>query len=187
MVDSQDQVSHQSHRPFRSRRTARRHRPDGPQDHRRYLRRHGPSRRRRVLRQGSDEGRSLGLLHGALHRQEHRGVQAGHRAAKCSWPTRSAWRSRSRCMVNTFGTGVIPDEQFTELVRANFQSDAARHHRHAEAAPSDLPQDGRVRPLRPHRRYLHVGSDGQGRGAQGTGRRGRGSVSKTQQVEKGSG
>ena len=90
------QVSHQSHRPFRDRRTARRHRSDRPQDHRRHLRRHGPARRRRVLRQGSDEGGPLGLLHGALHRQEPGGVRPGQRAAKCSWPTRSAWPSRFR-------------------------------------------------------------------------------------------
>ena len=96
MVDSADQVSHQPHRPFRGRRTARRYRPDRPQDHRRHLRRHGPARRRRVLRQGPDEGGPLGLLHGALHRQEHRGRETGHAAAKCSWPTPSAWRSRYR-------------------------------------------------------------------------------------------
>ena len=36
------------------------------------------------------------------------------------------------------------------------------HDRHAEAAPSDLPQDRRVRPLRPDRRHLQLGSHGQG-------------------------
>ena len=69
---------------------------DRTQDHRRHLRRHGPSRRRRVLRQGSDEGGSLGLLHGALHREEPRRGGLGHARAKCSWPTRSAWPSRFR-------------------------------------------------------------------------------------------
>ena len=53
------QVSHQPHRPFRDRRTARRYRAHRPQDHRGYLWRHGPARRRRFLGQGSDEGRSL--------------------------------------------------------------------------------------------------------------------------------
>ena len=65
------QVSHQSNRTLRSRRADGRHRFDRPQDHRRYLRRHGPSRWRGVQRKRSDEGRSLGCLHGALHRQEH--------------------------------------------------------------------------------------------------------------------
>ena len=41
------------------------------------LRRHGPSRRRRVLGQGSDEGGPLGLLHGALHREEPGGRRSG--------------------------------------------------------------------------------------------------------------
>ena len=77
MVDSEHQVSHQSDRPVRDRRTSRRHRTDGPQDHRRHLRRHGPSRRRRVLGQGSDEGGPLGLLHGALRREEHRRGRPG--------------------------------------------------------------------------------------------------------------
>ena len=91
-----DQVPHQPDRPLRGRRAARRHRPDRAQDHRGHLRRHGPSRRRRVLRQGPDQGGPLGLLHGALHRQEHRGRRPGARAARCSWPTPSAWPSRSR-------------------------------------------------------------------------------------------
>ncbi len=120
MVDSADQVSHQPHRPLRGRRTARRHRPHRPQDHRRHLRRHGPSRRRRVLRQGSDEGGPLGLLHGALHRQEPGG--------RPSWPARCEVQlayaigvaEPVSVMVDTFGTGVIPDERFTELVRENF-------------------------------------------------------------------
>ena len=67
-----------------------------PQDHRRHLRRLVPARRRRLLRQGSDEGRPLGALHGAPHGQEHRGGRAGRRARRCRWPTPSASPSRSR-------------------------------------------------------------------------------------------
>ena len=63
---------HQPDRPLRRRRAARRRRRDGPQDHRRHLRRRGAARRRRVLGQGSHQGRSLGVLHGALRRQERR-------------------------------------------------------------------------------------------------------------------
>ena len=40
----------------------------GTQDYRRHLRRHGTARRRRIQRQRSDQGGSLGGLHGALHR-----------------------------------------------------------------------------------------------------------------------
>ena len=68
----EDQVSHQSDRPLRHRRPAGRRGAHRPQDHRRHVRRHGPARRRRVQRQGSLQGRSLGLLRGALGRQERR-------------------------------------------------------------------------------------------------------------------
>ena len=73
----EDQVSHQSDGPFRHRRTAGRRGTHRPQDHRRHVRRHGPSRRRRVQRQGSVQGRSLGVLRRALGREEHRRRQAG--------------------------------------------------------------------------------------------------------------
>ena len=85
MMRQQDADPHQPHRPLRRRRAARRCRRHRTQDHRRYLRRRGPARRRRVLGQGSDEGRPLGLLHGALRRQEHRRRRAGgalHGAAR---------------------------------------------------------------------------------------------------------
>ena len=67
----------QPDRPLRGRRSARRCRRDRPQDHRRYLRRRGAARRRRVLGQGSDEGRPLGLLHGPLRGEERRRRRAG--------------------------------------------------------------------------------------------------------------
>ncbi len=87
----------QPDRPLRGRRSARRRRRDRPQDHRRHLRRCGAARRRRVLGQGSDQGRPLGLLHGALRRQEHRRRRAWPSAAWCSSPMPSAWPIRSRC------------------------------------------------------------------------------------------
>ena len=58
--------------PVRDRRPDGRRRPDRPQDHRRLVRRHGPPRRRRVQRQGPDEGRPLGRLRRTLGRQERR-------------------------------------------------------------------------------------------------------------------
>ena len=72
LMDTNDEDLRQPDRPLRHRRPARRRRRHRPQDHRRHLRRRGAARRRRVLGQGSDEGRPLGLLHGALHRQERR-------------------------------------------------------------------------------------------------------------------
>ena len=72
-------------------------------------------------------------------------------------------------MVHTEGTGRIPEEKITELVRAALQADAARHHRRARPAPADLQEDGGVRPLRPHRAGVHLGADRQGGGAQSGG------------------
>ena len=82
-------------RPLRDRRSARRRRAHGPQDHRRHLRRRGAARRRRVLRQGSVEGRPVRGLRGALRREEHRRRGDRARNARCRCRTRSAWPSRS--------------------------------------------------------------------------------------------
>ena len=69
-------LARQPDRQVRHRRTGRRLRPHRPQDHRRHLRRRGPARRRRLLRQGPDQGRPLGGLRGALSGQERRGGRA---------------------------------------------------------------------------------------------------------------
>ena len=74
---AEEQGAHQPDRQVRDRRPGGRLRPDRPQDHRRQLRRHGPPRRRRVLGQGSVEGRPLGRLRRALRRQEHRRRRPG--------------------------------------------------------------------------------------------------------------
>ena len=74
---------------LRHRRADGRHRPHRPQDHRRHLRRRGAPRRRRVLGQGSDEGRPLGRLRGALRREERRRGRARR-------PLRDAGRLRDR-------------------------------------------------------------------------------------------
>ncbi len=68
----QDHLAHQSDRQILYRRSRRRRRPHRPQDHRRHLWRRGPAWRRRVLRQGPDQGGSFGGLRRALCRQEHR-------------------------------------------------------------------------------------------------------------------
>ena len=86
----------QPDRPLRRRRAARRCRRHRTQDHRRYLRRRGAARRRRVLGKRSHEGRPLGLLHGALHREELRGRRLRAKSFRCSSPTRSASPIRSR-------------------------------------------------------------------------------------------
>ena len=84
-------------------------------------------------------------------------------------------------MVNTFGTGAIAGRALHRAGAGEFLADAARHHRHSEAAPPDLPEDGRVRTFRPHRRDVHLGSHRQGRGSERAGSpdAGRGAVAKT--------
>ena len=88
-----------------------RHRPHRAQDHRRHLRRSCAARRRRVLREGSDEGRPLRRLHGAARRQEHRGAPV--------WPTRVR------------GAGGLRDRR----ARARLHHGEDRRHREADRAP----------------------------------------------------
>ena len=101
---------------LRRRRPDGRRRPDRPQDHRRHLRRHGPPRWRRVLRQGPVEGRPLGGLRHALGRQERRRRRAWPAAARRRSPTPSARPHPVGVFIETFGTGVVPDEKIQEAV-----------------------------------------------------------------------
>ena len=68
-------------------------------------------------------------------------------------------------LIDTFGTGTVADEKISELVRAHFKLTPRGIIEIARSAPSDLQEDGGVRPLRPHRAGVHLGEDGQGRGA----------------------
>ena len=52
-------------------------------------------------------------------------------------------------LVDTFGTAKVDPAIIPDLVRAQLQADAQGHHRVAEPAPADLPQDRGLRPLRP--------------------------------------
>ena len=172
IADDDDPLPHQPDRLLPDRRPARRLRPDGPQDHRRHLRRPRPARRRRLQRQGPDQGRSLGRLHGPLHRQEHRRRRPGRRSAKCSSPTPSATPTRSTSGSTPTAppaTG-LTDEQLVDLIRKHFKLTPQGHHRDAEPAPADLPRNGPPRPLRPRTAELHLGKNGQGqRPAEGSG------------------
>ena len=95
-ADDDFDVLVQPDRQLRARRPARRLRAHRPQDHRRHLRRHGPPRRRRVQRQGPDQGRPLGRVRGAPRRQEHRRRRHRASAARSRWRTPSASPTRSR-------------------------------------------------------------------------------------------
>ena len=127
MIGQEHQDLRQPDRPLRRRRTARRRRRHRPQDHRRHLRRRRAARRRRVLGQGSDQGRSLGLLHGPLHREERRRRGTGR-------PRAGAARLRDRRRRSGVGDGRHRRHR-ADRGRADhragaraLQADAARHH-----------------------------------------------------------
>ncbi len=84
----------QPDRQVRDRRPDGRHRPDRAQDHRRHLRRRRAARRRRVLGQGSDEGRPLGRVRGALRGEERR-----RRRSRRPLPDPGRLRDRRRAAV----------------------------------------------------------------------------------------
>ena len=66
-------------------------------------------------------------------------------------------------MVETFGTGRIPDEQIEALIRKHFDLRPGAIIRDLQAAPPDLQADRRLRPLRPQRHRRPLGADRQGR------------------------
>ena len=68
-------------------------------------------------------------------------------------------------MVETFGTEKIWRERIAALVDEHFDLRPGAFRQELRPAPADLPEDRRVRALRPRRRGLHVGADRQGRPA----------------------
>ena len=141
-------------------------RPHRPQDHRRHLRRHGPSRRRRVLRQGPVEGRSLGRYYA---RYVAKNVVAAGLARRCEVQVayaigvaepvsrarghvrhrqRVRRTARRRPCATTFDCrpGALIEE--LDLLRPIYQKTA-------------------LRSLRPRRHRVQLGAHRQGRGAQG--------------------
>ena len=70
-------------------------------------------------------------------------------------------------LVDTFGTGKIADEKIAQAGRETFRPAAERHHPGAQPAAPDLSQDRRLRPLRPRRAGVHLGSHRQSRRTEG--------------------
>ena len=158
----------QSDRQLRGRRTRRRLRPDRPQDHRRHLRRLCAARRRRVLRQGPDQGRSLGGLCHALPRQE----RGGRRPCRT---LHHPGRLRDRRCRPDVGAGRHPRhrqgrrKEAREGAAGDFPADADQHPPLAQAEPADLPPHRGLRPLRPRAREgrrILLGADQPGEPAQ---------------------
>ncbi len=129
--------------PLRDRRADGRRGPDRPQDHRRLVRRHGPSRRRRLQRQGSDEGRPLGRLRGALGREERRG--GGPRR-----PVRGRGRLRHRHRAADLAVGrVVRDRRRSPTRRSSSSSSAtSTSDRPRSSTPSTCAGRSTARPPR---------------------------------------
>jgi len=61
----------------------------------------------------------VGLLHGSLHREEHRAAGLA-RKTESNWPTPSESPSLFPSWRKTFGTAAIPEEKITALIREYF-------------------------------------------------------------------
>ncbi len=66
-------------------------------------------------------------------------------------------------LVETFGTGKLSSTQADRAGPQELLAHAQGHHREPEPAPPHLPEDGCLRPLRPQRARVHLGSHRQGR------------------------
>ena len=88
-------------------------------------------------------------------------------ARRCRWPTPSACRSRSRSWSRPTGPASSPSVSSRRSCGEHFDFTPARHHQVPQPAPPDLPQDGRLRPLRAQRARVHVGADGPRQGSSG--------------------
>ena len=76
-------------------------------------------------------------------------------------------------MVETFGTEKIGRGRIAALVSEHFDMRPGAFREELRPPPPDLPEDRRLRPLRPRRRRLHLGADRQGRRAPRSRRAGR--------------
>ena len=115
--------------------------PDRPQDHRRLVRRDGPPRRRRVLRQGPDEGRPIRRVRRPLGGQERR-----RRRARRSLRGRGRLRHRHRPADLVLGRvvrhGQDPGRADRGAHRPPLRPSARVDHLGARPAPADLSPDG---------------------------------------------
>ena len=160
------QVPGQPDRPFRHRRSARRLRPDRPQDHRRHL-------RRRVRRTAAARSRAR-IRPRSTARPPTRRVTSRRTSSRPAWravPDPGVVRDRrgaaDQVMVNTVRHGPRVGRQDRGARARAFRPASEGHHPDARPAASDLREDRGVRPLRPRRAGIHVGRHGQGRGACG--------------------
>jgi hypothetical protein len=139
---------------------------DTAQDHRRYVWRLVPPRWRRVLGQGPDEGGPLGLLHGPVRRQEPRRRRSGRARAGAGGLRHRGGRSRldhGRHVRYRQGAEHAAGGARAAALRLH----AGRDHQAPQPAAADLPEDRRLRTLRPVGARVHVGADRSGERSQG--------------------
>ena len=119
LLDDDTILLRQSDRPVCDRRAPRGFRPDGPEDHRRYVRRLRKARRRSVLRKGSDQGRPLCDLCRPLCSQN---VVAAGLADRCEIELAYAIGIARpvSVRVDTHGTGALTDAAISALVEKHF-------------------------------------------------------------------
>ena len=85
-------------------------------------------------------------------------------------------------LVETFGTGKVDNAIIPDLIRANFKLTPKGIIESLNLRRPDLSQDRGLRPLRPQRQGLHLGSDGQGRQAGQRCGRARARTCRTEQI-----
>jgi len=89
-------------------------------------------------RQGPDQGRPLGRLHVALHRQEHRRGEVGRRLRNpVELRNRGGPAHQRPCRLLWHGEDPHPEDQ--QAGAPALQADAAWYHRYTEVAQADLP------------------------------------------------
>ena len=87
-------------------------------------------------------------------------------AARCRSPTPSASPSRSRCWCTPSAPARVDEDRLAEARARQLRLPPGRAHPRARPAPPDLPEDRRLRSLRPRGRRLLLGAHQQGRRAQ---------------------
>jgi hypothetical protein len=142
------QVPGQPDRPLRHRRPAGRLRPDRPQDHRRHLRRRCPHGG------GAFSGKDPSKVDRSAAyaaRYVAKNIVAAGLARQCQVQVAYAIGvAKPIIMVYTFGTGkMIPRREDRRSWIGALRPAPQGHHPDARPAAPDLPEDRRLRPLRP--------------------------------------
>ena len=140
------EILHQSHRPFRYRRTSRRQRTDRPQNYRRHLRRICKTRRRSIFRKGLHQGRPFRSLCSPLCGKEYCGSRTGRQVRDTALLRHrggSAYLCHGGYLRNrkTLRRKTDPDRAGT------LRSAPGGHYQDAGSSPSDLQTDCGIRSL----------------------------------------